>query len=147
MEPLDLTARAPRAPRAAMLGYIFLPRTVDKLRAELAGGKLGTYLNHDTGFSAFLVRRLGLDMDAFRDAVRDAADEGAVEAWLREHIDPAQTPDVLNAKLETFTVSRMKPEDQVLVRERHPILAERPDLDKILDVLEAEDAREFGTTA
>jgi hypothetical protein len=35
--------------------------------------------------------------------------------------------------------------DQVLVRERHPILAARPELDKILDILEAEDERAFAT--
>ena len=55
-----------------------LPRTIDKLRAELPGGDLGDYLNHDIGFSAYVVRRLGLDMDEFRNAVAEAADETAV---------------------------------------------------------------------
>ncbi len=69
MTPLDLTQRHPRLPREKMLGFYFLPRTVDKLRAELPGGNMGRYLNHGTGFSAFVVRRLGLDMNEFRDAV------------------------------------------------------------------------------
>ncbi len=138
MEPLDLTSRAPRPPRAPILGFYFLARTIDKLRAELPGGKLGRYLNHDTGFSAYVVRRLGLDMDEFRDAVAKAADETEVTAWLRERVDPTSAP-ALNAKLETFVVERMTPDDQILVRERHPVMARRPELTKVLDILEADD--------
>jgi hypothetical protein len=142
MEPLDLTTHRPRGPRETALGFYFLPRTIDKLRAELPGGNIGAYLNHDAGFSAWAVRRLGLDMDEFRNAVRDARDESDVVAWLAERID-ASSASAFNAKFETFVVDRFKPEDQVLVRERHPVMAQRPELNKILDVLEADDERVF----
>jgi carboxymethylenebutenolidase len=122
-----------------MLGFYFLPRTVDKLRAELPGGNLGDYLNHDAGFSAYVVRRLGLDMNEFRDAVASAPDDAAVIAWLAPRLDAAFAP-TLNAKLETFVVERMSPDDQALMRRRHPVMASRPDLTKLLDVLEADDA-------
>ena len=137
--PLDLRARAPRPVRQTMLGFYFLPRTIDKLRGELPGGNLGSFLNHDVGLSAYVVRRLGLDMDAFRDAVAAAPDEAAVETWLAARIDPSLAPET-NAKLESFVVERMKPEDQVLIRERHPVMARRPELTKMLDILEADDA-------
>lgn len=143
MEPIDLRTHRPRAPRETILGFYFLPRTIDKLRAELPGGHMGAYLNHDTGFSAWAVRRLGLDMGEFRSVVREARDESEVIDWLAERIDRSQAAE-FNAKFETFVIERFKPEDQVLVRERHPVLAERPDLSKILDVLEAEDDRFFG---
>jgi hypothetical protein len=142
MTPLDLRNRPPRGPRETMLGFYLLPRTVDKLRAELPGGNLGEYLNHDIGFSAYVVRRLGLDMDEFRDAVAAAADEAAVATWLAARVDVASAP-ALNAKLETFVVERMSPDDQVLVRERHPVMQARPDLTKILDILEADDDDAF----
>jgi hypothetical protein len=145
MEPLDLTKQPPRPPRATMLGFYFLPRTVDKLRAELPGGTIGPYLNHDTGFSAYLVRRLGLDMGEFRDAVARAIGEDDVVQWLQARID-ITAADALNAKFESFVVERMKPDDQMLVRERHPIMNERPDLSKILDILEAEDRRLYDVT-
>jgi hypothetical protein len=125
-----------------LFGFYLLSRTIDKLRAELPGGNIGPYLNHPTGFSAFVVRRVGLDMDEFRDAVAAAPDEAALVDWLRERIDPALAPG-LNAKLETFVVERMSPEDQVLVRERHPVMSERPDLSKILDILDADDEHAF----
>jgi hypothetical protein len=142
MEPLDLTKSPPRATRATLLGAMFLPRTIDKLRAELPGGTMGPYLNHDRGFSAYVVRRLGLDMDELRVAVGDARDEDDVVAWLRERIDPGSV-DETNRKLESFTSERMTPEDRALLAERHPVLHERPELTSILDILDAEDARAF----
>jgi len=49
----------------------------------------------------------------------------------------------LNTKLESFVKERMKPEDQVLVHERHPVLEQRPQLSKILDILDADDEVTF----
>jgi hypothetical protein len=138
MTPLDLRIRPPRGPRETLLGFYLLPRTIDKLRAELPGGNVGAYLNHDTGFSAYVVRRLGLEMNEFRAAVAAAPDEEAVVEWLADRIDRNSAP-ALNAKLETFVVERMSAEDQVLVRQRHPVMAERPELSKILDILDADD--------
>ena len=139
MRPLDLRTRPPRGPREMLLGFYFLPRTIDKLRAELPGGNLGDYLNHDTGFSAYVVRRLGLDMNEFRRAVAEVPNEAAIVEWLAARIDASAAP-ALNAKLETFVVERMSAEDQVLVRQRHPVMALRPELSKLLDVLDADDA-------
>jgi len=142
MTALDLRLQPPRPARDTLLGFYFLPRTLDKLRAELPGGDLGLFLNDDTGFSAFVVKRLGLDMDAFRETVARGADEGAVVDWLAARIDVASAP-ALNAKLESFVIERMTPENQVLVRTRHPVMAVRPELSKILDVLDAEDRHAF----
>ncbi len=138
-----MTKRAPRAARASLLGALFLPRTIDKLRAELPGGTMGPYMNHDRGFSAYVVRRLGLDMGEFRAVVARARDEDEVVAWLRERIDPAAVEET-NRKLESFTSERMTPADRELLVARHPVLHERPELTTILDILDAEDARAFG---
>lgn len=139
MTPLDLRTCPPRSAREPLLDFFFLARTIDKLRAELPGGDLGAFLNHDTGFSAYVVKRLGLEMDDLRAEVARAPDESAVVAWLATRVEPALAP-ALNAKLETFVVDRMAPEDRLLVAERHPIMARRPDLVKILDILDAQDA-------
>jgi hypothetical protein len=143
LTPLDLRTHRPRSVRATILGFYFVPRTIDKLRAELPGGNLGPYVNHDTGFSAYVVRRMGLDMNDFRNAVAAAPDEDALTAWLAARIDTALAPAV-NAKLESFVVERMSAEDQVLVRERHPVMALRPELSVVLDILEADDELTFG---
>ena len=43
MEALDLSIRPPRSPYAQMHGLYMMPRTIDKMRAQLPGGKLGPY--------------------------------------------------------------------------------------------------------
>lgn len=126
-----------------MLGFYFLPRTVDKLRAELPGGSLGSYMNHDRGFSAYVIRRLGVEMSELREAVANAPDEAAIVEWLAARIDISTAP-ALNAKLETFVVERMSLEDQHLVRQRHPVMANHPELSKILDILSADDELHIG---
>jgi hypothetical protein len=139
MEPLDLSTRPPRGPRETMLGLTFMPRTIDKIRAELPGGNLGPFLNEPRGISAFLCRRIGVDMDELRAAVLAANGEDAVEGWLRERIDPAGV-DETNRKLESLTIERLSPEDQEMVRHHHPILRSRPDLVRFYDIFEADDA-------
>jgi len=141
--PLDLRSRPPRGPREKILGFYFLPRTIDKLRAELPGGTLGSYMNHDRGFSAYVIRRLGLDMGELRQAVANAPDEAAVVDWLAARIDTS-TAQALNAKLESFVAERMSVDDQNLLRQRHPVMANRPELSKILDILEADDKLHIG---
>ncbi len=142
MTPLDLRTYRPRGVREPLLGCYFLARTIDKLRAELPGGNIGPFLNHDTGFSAYVVRRLGLDMNEFRTVVAEAPDEAAVVLWLSQRIDPAAVQAV-NAKLETFVIERMSQDDQALVRERHPVTVDQPNLSKLLDILDADDELTF----
>jgi hypothetical protein len=139
MEPLDLTTRPPRGPRETMLGLTFMPRTVDKLRAEMPGGNIGPYLNEPRGISAFLCRRIGVEMDDLRATVAAAKDESEVEAWLRERIDPAGV-DETNRKLESLTIERLSPEDQEMVHHHHPMLRSRPELVRFYDIFEADDA-------
>jgi hypothetical protein len=142
--PLDLRTRPPRGVRETLFGFYLLPRTIDKLRAELPGGNLGEYLNHDTGFSAYVVKRAGLEMDDFRAAVAAAPDDDALNAWLAARIDLAAAAPT-NAKLESFVVERMSAADQALLRARHPVMVGRPDLTRIIDILEADDEYTYRT--
>jgi hypothetical protein len=75
---------------------------------------------------------------AVAEMVAGAADEAAVVEWLAARVDAASAL-ALNAKLETFVVERMSPDDHVLIRQRHPLKQTRPELSKILDILEADD--------
>ena len=142
MEPLDLSTRPPRGPRETVLGLTFMPRTIDKLRAEQPGGNLGPYLNEPRGISAFMCRRIGVDMEDLRAAVAGAKDEAEVEAWLRERLDLAGVEET-NRKLESLTLERLSPEDQEMVRDRHPVLTARPELVRFYDIFEADDAAAF----
>ncbi len=143
MEPLDLTTRPPRGPRETLAGVAFMPRTIDKLRAEMPGGNMGKYLNRSDGMSAVMCKRIGIDMEELRAVVARAASEDEIAAWLRERVSPALAADT-SAKLPTFTMDRLPPEFQERVRENHPVLAKRPELTAFFDIFEADDAELFG---
>jgi hypothetical protein len=139
MEPLDLTQRPPRSPRETIGGVYFLPRTVDKLRAELPGGNLGAYLtDYDRGFSSYVLHKIGVTFDELRAVVAHARDDDAVEAWLRARIAPDAGAKI-NARLESLRIDGMTPDDRALFFARHPAVAgDTPEL--LLDALEADDA-------
>ena len=144
MEPLDLTTRPPRAPRETLAGLAFMPRTIDKLRAEMPGGNMGKYLNRTDGLSAFMCKRIGVDMDELRAVVASAHDEAAVDAWLRERVTPQAAAET-SAKLATMTMDRLPPEFQDRVRQNHPALVQRPELNTFFEIFEADDADAFAS--
>ena len=142
MEPLDLTTRPPRGPRETLAGLAFMPRTIDKLRAEMPGGEMGAYFNRPDGLSAFMCKRIGVDMDELRGIVASAQSDDDVAAWLRARVSPELAAET-SAKLALMTVDRLPPEFQARVRANHPVLAGRPELNTFFDIFEADDAATF----
>ncbi len=140
MEPLDLSVKPPRGPREQLLGVAFLPRTIDKMRGQLPGGNLARYIvDMPTGFSAFVLSKLGVDLAAMKAEVARAATEDDVVAWLRAHADLSQAASI-NEKLEKFEIGRLPETEQASVRDFHPVLAGRPELTRFMDIFEADDA-------
>lgn len=89
MISLDLRIRPPRAPRDRLDGLMFMPRTIDKIRATLPGGHLGPY--HITpGISQMLLAIIDVQLPALRDAVFRAENDAEVAAWLRTHAKLSQ---------------------------------------------------------
>jgi hypothetical protein len=145
MEPLDLESRPPRGPREKLAGMYFLPRTIDKMRAELPGGKPGAYIvTGESSMSAYVLHKLRIDVDELRAVVARAADEDEVEAWLRERIDPAAI-EPLNEKLENARIDATPPDKLGMLNARYPILATRSDIVDAFGLLEADDAHTFAS--
>ncbi len=144
MEPLDLRTKPPRSCHAELDGLMLMPRTIDKLRAQLPGGDPGVYFINGPikGISGYLLDRLGVGEAELREAVAAAASEDDVAAWLRRHTDAAQYP-AINA-----TLRRIKPkhaEDETYFRSEYAAtMAARPDLEFIIDIVDADDERIFG---
>jgi hypothetical protein len=65
---MDLRSGAPRSPSTTLGGIHFLPRSTDKMRADLAG-TAGAY-NAGTGHSTQVSRRFGSDAQALAAIVR-----------------------------------------------------------------------------
>ncbi len=137
MTPLDLRSAPPRAPRAELAGIVFLPRSIDKARASLAGGSLGAYKIE--GLTETMLEHLGIAFAAFSQCVRTVSSDDEVAAFVTSHAVPGGV-----AKWTDF-VMRREPAggDRVAAKTRFPWLDERPDLVLALDVIAEDDLRHF----
>src|SRR5580658_6516712 len=108
MEPLDLTTTRPRTTRAELSGIVFLPRSIDKLRASLPGGNLNGYSIE--GFTGRMLEHLGISAEALRGVGAEAwntyvlnrelylgnrAEAIAENPWLAEHPEITLSLDFL----------------------------------------------------
>ncbi|HEY4781431.1 MAG TPA: DUF5069 domain-containing protein [Chthoniobacterales bacterium] len=103
MESLDLTTQPPRSPYQMMEGLFMLPRTIDKLRANLPGGKIGTYTIRGSspllpGLSLVLLDGIGVTEQCLLEVVERASVEEEIADWLRQNGDLSTTA-ALNQKL------------------------------------------------
>jgi Domain of unknown function (DUF5069) len=143
MEPLDLRTRPPRSCYAELDGLMLMPRTIDKLRARLPGGNSGVYFINERikGISGYLLERLGIGEAELLDVIARASREDEVAVWLRERTDAAQYP-AINA-----TLRRIKPkhsEDEAYLRSEYAeTMQQHPDLECIVDIIDADDRRLF----
>jgi hypothetical protein len=137
MDPIDLTTGPPRRPRAELGGVVFLPRSIDKARAFLPGGKPGEYTIH--GFTRRMLDALGISEHAFIEAVATADTDDDVVAYVTAHTSPERI-----ATWNAFVAAREpRNGDRVAALENYPWLGERPDLIVTLDILEEDDRRFF----
>jgi hypothetical protein len=136
--------RPPRSCYEQLDGLMLMPRTIDKLRAQLPGGNPGVYFINGRikGISGYLLERLGVHEDELLDVVGRAASDEEIAAWLRARTDASQYPAI------NQTLCRIKPkhaEDEAYVRDEYAaVLAKRPDLELIVDIVDADDRRLFG---
>ncbi|HEY2474776.1 MAG TPA: DUF5069 domain-containing protein [Candidatus Cybelea sp.] len=140
MEPLDLTRRPPRSPRAFLpgLNIFMLARTVDKIRATLPGGNIGEY--QITGFSSSLLNALGISEAVLRKVIAEAKSDEEIAAWIRAHSDASHYAEI-NAKLEARTVGERLNDPAFL--QRYPSAGNLPPETSRLDHLIADDAEAF----
>ncbi len=137
MEPLDLRIAPPRPPRAELAGIVFLPRSIDKVRAALPGGSLRDY--EIEGFTTQMLEHLGISLDEFIAVVRDVSTDDAVATYVAEHAD-AKGAD---AWREYILARKPFNGDRVAAVAEFPYLAERTDIIYSLDLLAEDDRRAF----
>jgi hypothetical protein len=138
MDSLDLSKHPPRLPRAELDGIIFLPRSIDKARAYLAGGNRNGY--NIPGVTGGMLERFGISNDDFIAAVGTASNEADIVAFVRRHASQS-TVDEWN----TWVKDRQPRGNRNLpeVLEIYPWLKELPDLTLVLDILAEDDRRIF----
>ena len=145
MTPLDLSQGPPRSCRAELDGIAYLPRAIDKTRAELPGGNLGPYLILMDGIvtmSGLFYRRMGITHDEFAAAVREAATDDDIAAWLRPRIDDEKIAK-WHKQLLAIRVCDIPSPAKEVVLDNHPIAKTMPDETYLVDVFDADDAELF----
>ena len=142
MTPLDLSTRPPRAVREQLAGIAYLPRAIDKVRAELPGGNLGPYIILAEGvrtLSGGMYGLFGFTHEEFVDAVVTAQDDDAVGRWVR-----ARAADEAIAKWNAGVLTRRIGDVTGGTRERmlagHPGAADMAPETLLVDMFDADDA-------
>jgi len=141
MEALDLTAPPPRSPFVNIGGLVMLARTIDKLRAELPGGKLGDY--HYSVMSESLCEDLGITHDDFLDVVRHAKNDDEVVAWIHANSDQSRYESINTA----FLARTINDANRERLTIKYPVIANHPEVTSIFEMLDLDDAAQFGTKA
>jgi hypothetical protein len=137
MDPLDLTKRPPRGPREQLDGLCMLPRTIDKMRALLPGGAIGSY--KIPGVSQRVLDGLGVTAEDLQQVVAGAQTEQDVAAWLREHCDASRYA-AINERLLKRTTADV--DDKAYFYGLYPWAADRGVM-KVVEVIEEDDRMSF----
>jgi hypothetical protein len=81
---MDLTKTSPRSASDMMLGVVWLARATDKAKA-LAHNTIGEY-KYDCPMDQSLFEYLGMDSKAFYNVVKDAKNDGEIEAYAKTFV-------------------------------------------------------------
>ena len=138
MEALDLTTRPPRSPFVKIGGLLMLARTIDKLRAELPGGAIGEF--HYASLSEMLCIELGISHDDILEVVTYAQNDDEVVAWVHANSDRSRY-EAIN---EQLLARKITSENRERLTIKYPVIAQHPQLDSILEMLDLDDAAIFG---
>ncbi len=140
MDALDLTKAPPRAPRAPLadLNLIMAARTVDKVRASLPGGNLGSY--KIPGFSSQMLETIGISEDDFRDAVVGASSDAEIAAWLRGRVS-GEKIEAFNAAVTARRIEHRLSDEAW--RKTYPHALSMPPETPLVDMLSDDDQLAF----
>lgn len=138
MTPLDLSRSPPRSPREKLADLLVLPRTIDKARALLPGGRPGPYYI-TPGISIWLLRKLGFTEEEFIALVGSVHGENEIAAIVEERAVPERRAR-WNAFMEQLKIEGIAEDAKARAHEYGPVEAD----DLVFDVIEADDAKMFG---
>ena len=139
---MDLTRDVPRSPYASLGGIVFLPRAIDKARADAAGA-LGEYMSR-RGFSVELFEFLGVDVDGFHAAVAANATDVDVLAWVEANMTERSPDEIAAWNAMMMILTPATPEMETWYREFLEDIGQghRTDLTRHFDRLDLDEGRD-----
>ena len=135
---MDLTTERPRSSYARLHNLILLPRTIDKIRADVAG-TLGEYVWR-VGFSAWVLDFLGLDYDATAEAVAMNQADEAVWVWIQANMQDRAPEEV--ARFNRHIIERRFGPDHPQTAQKILASIGKPELADIVSICELLDLEE-----
>lgn len=133
-----------RSSRETMLGWVHLPRYIDKIRLSLRGELAEDYLpNLGKGFDRMWLEAAGLTHEAMVKQVEQSVTDGQVAEWLRKRVNaPAEVIAAFNTRVLTAPdsanaagVARLEK------RKAESGLARRTDVRTFVDYADADEER------
>lgn len=134
----DLRQHPPRGPHEQLAGLVFLPRTIDKVRAKLQG-TLGLY-RVAPGISGYLFEWLGITEETFTEVVRVSKDDEEIAAWVYTHCNAMTFPEI-NERLRQRAIRDEAHRQEILPR--YPVLREYPEMRNWFEIFELDDRWTF----
>lgn len=123
----DLRTQTPRSPFDTLNGFPWLPRLIDKVRADLAG-TIGEYVPYPCPADQRFLNAVGVTADALKAQIASGADDPAIGAWVVANLAPG-TPERL-AEFHRYLMAPSLPERQeALAAYKASVAAAHPDLD------------------
>ena len=142
---MDLTkpGNYPRSGRETLGGIVFFPRSIDKMRAHIAG-TAGDY-NATRGLSTRLFDLFGVTAEQFEEAVRQSKTDEDVLRWLQQNA-PKQ-PSQAEIEAYNHLILNRGPQDEEGKARFHANLAKlgfghRTDVSTFVDAEDLEEGRE-----
>ena len=89
-----------------------------------------------------MLEMIGVTEDQFREAVAQAKTDDDVAAWLRAHANTEKYPE-FNDRILNRRVADIKARDPEGFAKRYPVSTTRPDIEYMVDMLEADDKDMF----
>jgi hypothetical protein len=148
-EAYDLTRRPPRSCYVRLVGYVILPRLIDKARAALAGS-LGDYYDGPEGMNGHFLRFVGLSHAALKRVIARGGGDADILAWIEANAKVKRQPWEIAAWSDFQTKRSVDSDAETLedfaksMRRLHPT---REDIKTRFDFLDLDDHCSFGGRA
>jgi hypothetical protein len=126
-----------------------VPRAIDKVRATLPGGKIGSYLNLApplVTMSSVFYHRMGITHEEFAAVVASAQSDAEVAAWLRARVDKAAI-EKLRAQLLGIRMGAIPEAARASVNALYAAGAAASDDMLLIDLIDEDDAATFARSA
>jgi len=136
---MDLTQTYPRSVHEKMLGVVQLPRTTDKAKA-VAHGNIGEY-HYNCPMDAAVFEFLGIDHEAYLDAVKNAKTNADIEAYARPFIEKKSAEEIERWNQAWLTRKPTGESLEYFLNLRDQIAPDRTDVASWADLLDLDEKR------